>query len=71
MSSYRERSGLSRVLSWVLVAIVAIAVLKLAFWVVGVAFGLGGFLLFTVGPLVLIGWVVVKVVRALSRPPRY
>ncbi len=58
-----EKSFASKVLTWFFVAVAAIAVLKLAFWVFGVALGIGGFLLFTIGPILLVGWVIVKVFR--------
>jgi hypothetical protein len=67
MSEYGEKSAFSRVISWVLVALLAIAALKLGFWVFGAALGLGAWLLFTVGPLLLIGWLVVKLLRWLGR----
>ena len=67
MSEYGEKSGFSRVISWIFVALLAIAALKLAFWVFGAAFGLGAWLIFTVGPFLLVGWLVVKLLRWLGR----
>lgn len=63
-----ERSLLGTLVSWFFVALLAIAALKLAFWVFGAALGIGAWLLFTVGPILLIGWLVVKLVRYLGRP---
>ena len=63
-----ERSLLGTLISWFFVALVAIAALKLAFWVFGAALGFGTWLLFTIGPIVLVGWLVIKLVRYLSRP---
>jgi archaellum biogenesis protein FlaJ (TadC family) len=60
-------SLLGTVLKWLLIAIVAVAALKLTFWVLGVVLTLGGFLLFTVAPLLVAGWLVMKVVRMLRR----
>ena len=72
MGTYdRDKTLLGQVITWVLVALVALAVLKLAFWVVGVAFGLGAWLLFTIGPVLLVGWVVMKIIRSFNRPTRY
>jgi hypothetical protein len=68
MGSNGERSLLGTLVSWFFVALLAIAALKLAFWVFGAAFGIGAWLLFTVGPLLLVGWLVVKLVRYLGRP---
>lgn len=66
-----DRSLLGTIISWFFVALLAIAALKLAFWVFGAALGIGTWLLFTVGPILLVGWLVVKLVRFLSRPREY
>lgn len=66
-----ERSGVSKVITWILVALLAIAALKLSFWVFGAALGLGMMLLFKVGPILLVGWLVIKLIRALRSPSRY
>ena len=72
MGSYDgERSLLGTLVSWLFVALLAIAALKLAFWVFGAALGLGTWLLFTIGPILLVGWLVVKLVRYLGRPRSY
>lgn len=65
-----EKSVAGQVITWILVALAGIAVLKLAFWVFGAALGLGGFLLFTVGPIILVGWVIMKVVRYFGNETR-
>lgn len=71
MTTYRnERSLLSKLLTWFFVALLAIAALKMAFWVVGVALGIGTWMLFTVGPILLVGWLVLKLVRWLGEPAR-
>lgn len=62
---------LGKLVTWLLVALVAIAALKLAFWVVGALVGLGTWILFTLGPILLVGWVVLKIVRALRRDKAY
>jgi hypothetical protein len=66
-----ERSLLGTIVSWFFVALLAIAALKLAFWVFGAALGIGAWLLFTVGPILLVGWLVVKLFRYLGRPRSY
>ncbi len=72
MGTYNEeKSLLGKLITWIVVALVAIAVLKLAFWVVGVAFGLGAWLIFTFGPILLVGWVVMKIIRYFNRPSGY
>lgn len=70
MTAYEnDRSPLSRLITWLLLAILAIAAVKMAFWLLGVAFGLGAWMLFTVGPLLLAGWLLLKLIRWLG-PPR-
>ncbi len=66
-----ERSLLGTLVSWFFVALLAIAALKLAFWVFGAALGIGAWLIFTVGPILLVGWLIVKIVRYLGRPRGY
>lgn len=66
-----ERSLLGTLISWFFIALLAIAALKLAFWVFGAALGIGTWLLFTIGPILLVGWLVVKLVRWLGRPREY
>jgi hypothetical protein len=58
-------STVGRLITWFFVALLAIAALKLAFWVVGLALGIGALILFTVVPILLVGWLAMKVVRAL------
>ena len=65
------RSTLGTLLSWFLVALLAIAALKMALWVFGAALGLGTWLLFTVGPVLLVGWLAVKLFRFFTRPAEY
>lgn len=65
------RSTLGTLLSWFLVALVAIAAFKMALWVFGAALGFGGWLLFTVGPILLVGWLAVKLFRFFTRPAEY
>lgn len=72
MTTYNgDKSLLSKMITWFFVALLAIAALKLAFWVFGAALGLGAWLLFTFGPVLLVGWLVVKLYRAMTRPRTY
>jgi hypothetical protein len=69
MSTYGNNGSLlGRLITYLVVAVVAIVAIKLALWAFGAALGLGFFLLFTVGPLLLVGWVVVKLFGWLTRP---
>lgn len=58
-----EKSGFESVLKWAVVVILAIVALKVVATVLGIAFVLGGFLLFRVLPLIAIIWVILKVVQ--------
>lgn len=61
------RTTLGTLICWFLVALLAIAALKMAFWVVGAAVGLGLWLLFTIGPILLVGWLLVKLYQYFTR----
>jgi hypothetical protein len=60
-------STLETILKWTVVVILAVVALKVVFAILGLAFVLGGFLLFRVLPLVLLGWVVLKAIQWLGR----
>jgi hypothetical protein len=58
-----ETPLLERLLKWGLFVVAAIVAIKLAFWLLGMAVGLVFFVLFTVVPLAVVGWIVVKLFR--------
>ena len=64
-----DTSLLKQILTWTVVGIVAVLALKLVFRLMGMAFGLVSFLLFTVGPILLIGWLAVKAWNAFTKQP--
>lgn len=72
MSTY-DNGGtlLGRMVTWFFVALLAIAALKLAFWVLGAAVGVGFWLIFTIGPILLVGWLVMKLFRLGSGSRQY
>jgi hypothetical protein len=51
------------VATWLVVGVLAIIALKLALLAVGAALRLGLVLLLTVGPILLVGWMVLKLLR--------
>jgi hypothetical protein len=53
-------SILSKLLIWTVAGVLALVALKLALALFGFVVGIGAFLLFTVGPLILIGWLALK-----------
>lgn len=57
------KSDFETILKWVVVVILAIAALKVVATVLGMAFFLGGVLLFRVLPLVLLVWLVFKAIE--------
>lgn len=63
-----ERSSFETIIRWTIVVILAVAALKVVFTVLGLAFVLGGFLLFRVLPLVLLVWIGFKAVEWLRGP---
>jgi hypothetical protein len=69
-----RKSLLARIVTWTIIGLLAVVAFKLltrllAFVVglLGVAFGVAMFLLFTVGPLILLGWLAMKVWDAFAR----
>jgi hypothetical protein len=50
-------------------AVIGYFTVKLVFGLLGIVFSFVAFLLFTVLPIVVIGWLVMKVVRALQEKP--
>jgi len=58
-----ERNSFETVLKWIVLVILAIVAIKVAISVLGLAFFLGGFLLFKILPLVLLVWVALKLVE--------
>lgn len=69
MSTYNNNESLlGKVVTWFFVALLAIAALKMAFWALGIIVGVGSALLFSVGPIVLVGWLVIKLYRTMTRP---
>lgn len=58
-----SNSNFETVIKWVVVVILAIVALKVIATVLGIAFFLGGFLLWRVLPLVLVAWLIFKAIE--------
>ncbi len=58
-----SNSNFETVVKWIVVVILAIVALKVIATVLGIAFFLGGFLLWRVLPLVLVAWLLFKVIE--------
>jgi hypothetical protein len=68
MNTYENGKGITTtVITWLVVGIVVIVAIKLAFLVIGSILGFGLFLIFTLGPVLLAGWLAMKVLRRFSR----
>lgn len=72
-----NRSLLSRIVTWTIVGILAVLALRIAvhllgflLGVLGMVFGIAVFLMFTVGPILLLGWLGMKAWGAFTRPAR-
>ena len=64
-----QKSLFKQILTWTVVGIIALMALKIVLGLLGAAFGLVGFLLFTVGPILLVGWLAVKAWDAFAKKP--
>jgi hypothetical protein len=65
----QDKSLFKQILTWTVVGILAIFALKIVLNLLGFAFGLITFLLFTVGPILLVGWLAVKAWNAFTKEP--
>ncbi len=64
-----NKSLFKQVLIWTVVGILALLAIKFVLGLLGMAFGLVTFLLFTVGPILLVGWLAVKAWNAFAKEP--
>ncbi|HEY0017860.1 MAG TPA: hypothetical protein VGC13_16215 [Longimicrobium sp.] len=58
-----EKNTFETILKWMVVVILAFAALKIVLGVLGIAFFLGGVLLFRVLPIVLVVWLAFKAIE--------
>lgn len=63
----RQRSAIARLVTWLLVGIVVVVIVRLLFGLLRVGFGIAWWLFVTVVPLILIGWIVMKLWERRSR----
>lgn len=62
-----SRNGLSTVFTWFIVGIAAIFAVRISFMLLGPLMRVALFLLFTFGPILLAGWIVVRILRRFAR----
>lgn len=68
MTEYGSRqSTLGRVVKWLVIGIVAIVAFRVGLFLLGAAVKASFFVLFTLGPIVLVGWLVWRMLRYLGR----
>lgn len=65
----QDKTLFKQIVTWTVVGILAVLALKVVLSVLGMAMGLVGFLLFTVGPILLLGWLAVKAWNAFTKEP--
>jgi hypothetical protein len=71
-----NKSLISRIVTWTILGVLAVVGIRLALQLLGIVtgvlgavFGVAGFLLFTVGPIMLAGWLAMKAWKAFSKQP--
>lgn len=67
MGADNNKSTIGTLLTWIFTAVLVIVAIKVVFWVLGIALGLGALLLMIamkVLPLLLVGWLALKLYRA-------
>jgi hypothetical protein len=62
-------SLLATLVKWAIIIVIAVVALKLVLGLLGIVMGLAAFLLFTVAPVVLIGWLIMKAWQAFTKEP--
>lgn len=65
-----DRPLLARIVTWLIAGLVIILVLRLAFFLLGNLIGIGMFLLFTLVPILLVGWLAMKLWNRLGTGSR-
>jgi hypothetical protein len=64
-----NNSLLATLVKWTIIIVIAVVALKLVLGLLGIVMGLAAFLLFTVAPVVLIGWLIMKAWQAFTKEP--
>jgi hypothetical protein len=62
-------SLLATLVKLAIIIVIAVVALKLVLGLLGIVMGLAAFLLFTVAPVVLIGWLIMKAWQAFTKEP--
>jgi hypothetical protein len=62
-------SPVATLIKWAILVVVAVVALKLVLGLLGIVLGFAAFLLFTVAPIVLVGWLIMKAWQAFTKEP--
>jgi hypothetical protein len=62
-------SFLATIIKWAIIIVIAAVALKLVLGLLGIVLGFAAFLLFTVAPIVLLGWLIMKAWQAFTKAP--
>ena len=55
-----QRSTIARLVTWLIVGLLVVLAIRLLFALLRVTFGIAGFLFLTIVPLIIIGWLAMK-----------
>lgn len=55
-----ERSRLARVITWLIIGVVVVLLVRLLFGLLRVTIGIAAFVFLTIVPLIIIGWLAMK-----------
>jgi hypothetical protein len=64
-----NNSPVATLIKWAILVVVAVVALKLVLGLLGIVMGFAAFLLFTVAPIVLVGWLIMKAWQAFTKEP--
>jgi hypothetical protein len=64
-----NNSPVATLIKWAILVVVAVVALKLVLGLLGIVLGFAAFLLFTVAPIVLVGWLIMKAWQAFTKDP--
>ena len=63
-----DRPLLSRIITWLIAGLIVVLLLKLTLFLLGKVLGVGLFLALTIVPIIIVGWIAMKLWDAMSRP---
>lgn len=62
-------SLLASIVKWAIIIVVAVVAIKIALGLLGIVLGLAAFLFFTVLPVLIVGWLIVKAWQMFTNAP--